>query len=347
LLGGREPKYQKLYEDAIEGINKHLLFRPMVKGDWDIIFPAKVGLKSSGEISNVQYEVAHLTCFIGGMYALGGKMFGREKDLAYAKKFTDGCVWAYQSTATGIMAEGAEVLPCPTFEKCSFNETAWWQSLDPLYGSRDGQVREWEDDQVEIQRFYKQEAERQREEMESGKDTTTPGSIDTGDGEASSQKVVGGSAAPSNSAPDESKFLNKRAAISVEPENVALSSDELRSSRHAYGAAKSDKDDDSAQKVKMSDPSGSGSQQTPSTEAKSAKPASQQEYHSRPDPPRIPHNRHPSSRWSTKPLSHEQFVQGKIKDGVPPGYSSVSFPKYILRYVTTALTSLLKIFKPR
>ncbi|KAG5913450.1 hypothetical protein E4U42_001149 [Claviceps africana] len=128
LLGGREQKYQKLYEDTVDGINKHLLYRPMIPGDWDIIFPAKVGLTPGDAEPSVEYEVTHLTCFIGGMYALGGKLFGREKDLKYAEKLTNGCVWAYQSTASGIMPESGRLLACPTFAKCSYNESLWLET---------------------------------------------------------------------------------------------------------------------------------------------------------------------------------------------------------------------------
>ncbi|KAG5945336.1 hypothetical protein E4U53_006729, partial [Claviceps sorghi] len=102
----------------------------MIPGDWDIIFPAKVRLTEAADSEAiVEYEVTHLTCFIGGMYALGGKLFGREKDVKYAQKLTDGCVWAYQSTASGIMPEAGRLMPCPTFEKCSFNETLWLERL--------------------------------------------------------------------------------------------------------------------------------------------------------------------------------------------------------------------------
>ncbi|KAG6040345.1 hypothetical protein E4U41_000851 [Claviceps citrina] len=135
LLGGKEEKYRKLHEDTVDGVNKHLLYRPMIPGDWDIIFPARVEFKSDQDTKpDIEYEVSHLTCFIGGMYALGGKLFGRKKDLDYAAKLADGCVWAYQSTASGIMPEHAHLAPCPTFEKCSFNETLWRQEINPRFG---------------------------------------------------------------------------------------------------------------------------------------------------------------------------------------------------------------------
>jgi len=64
-------------------------------------------------------EVEHLTCFIGGMIGMGAQIFGIDGDLELAKKLTDGCVWAYGATKTGIMPEGAIVLPCKSAEHCT------------------------------------------------------------------------------------------------------------------------------------------------------------------------------------------------------------------------------------
>jgi mannosyl-oligosaccharide alpha-1,2-mannosidase len=146
LLGGLEPKYQKLYEDAVEAIDEWLMYRPMTKEDdeWDVLFPAKVFARGDGGETKFEFEITHLTCFVGGMYGLGGRAFGREKDVETAKKLTDGCVWAYHLTATGLMAETAQVLPCPTLDRCEFNETQWWAALDPSKQWHDSQVAEWD-----------------------------------------------------------------------------------------------------------------------------------------------------------------------------------------------------------
>lgn len=145
LLGGLEPAYQKLHEDTVDAIDEWLLYRPMSDDGWDVLFPAKVGTSGSPEKDlTPTYEITHLTCFIGGMYGLGGKIFGREKDIETAKKLTDGCVWAYQLTPSGLMVEGAQVLPCPTLDKCDFNETLWHESLDGSREWRDAERVRWE-----------------------------------------------------------------------------------------------------------------------------------------------------------------------------------------------------------
>ena len=86
LLGGLEPKYQKLHEDTVNAIDKWLLFRPMIQDadNWDILFTAKATSWSNPKDRIMQYEMTHLACFIGGMYGLGVKIFGRDQDLETA-----------------------------------------------------------------------------------------------------------------------------------------------------------------------------------------------------------------------------------------------------------------------
>jgi mannosyl-oligosaccharide alpha-1,2-mannosidase len=68
---------------------------------------------------------------------MGAKIFGLEGDLELAMKLADGCVWAYEATPSGIMPEGATVLPCESAEQCTWNETAYWEFLDPMAETRD------------------------------------------------------------------------------------------------------------------------------------------------------------------------------------------------------------------
>lgn len=138
LLGGLESQYQSMYEMSVETTKKYLLFRPMIPDEKrDILFAGQVTTQGHLEDSNdvkLKAEGTHLTCFVGGMFAIGAKIFDRKGDLDLAKKLTDGCVWAYESTTTGIMPEHFLALPCESLEKCPWNETAYWEALDP-YGS--------------------------------------------------------------------------------------------------------------------------------------------------------------------------------------------------------------------
>ena len=141
-----ESKYQKLHEDTVSAVDEWLMYRPMINDtDWDIYFPAKI--RTQGNVHrdmDVEYEATHLTCFIGGMYGIGAKIFGRKKDLETAKRLTDGCVWAYQSTRSGLMPEAATMLHCPSLEKCEFDEESWYDALDSMKNYREKQVAEWD-----------------------------------------------------------------------------------------------------------------------------------------------------------------------------------------------------------
>lgn len=113
--------------------------------NWDIYFPAKIKTQGTpGRDMSVDYEATHLTCFIGGMYGLGSKIFDRPEDLETAKRLTDGCVWAYQTTPTGLMPEAALLMHCPSLKKCEFDQAKWYEALDPNKEWRDNQVVEWE-----------------------------------------------------------------------------------------------------------------------------------------------------------------------------------------------------------
>ncbi|KAF5595894.1 class I alpha-mannosidase [Fusarium pseudoanthophilum] len=151
LLNGLEPKYRPLYENTIDAINEWLLYRPMIKDDgWDVFFTGKLTTSSRGDSEWLKtYDMAHLACFVGGMYGLGGKIFGRDGDIDKAKKLTDGCVWAYQSTVTGIMPEYAHLVACPALEKCAFSEESWYEDLDPNREWRDSEFRKWSDGEAQ------------------------------------------------------------------------------------------------------------------------------------------------------------------------------------------------------
>ncbi|KAI2634649.1 glycoside hydrolase family 47 protein [Xylaria nigripes] len=146
LLGGLEPKYKELHLKVTEAVKKWLLYRPMVPDDRDALFSAKITTRGEPETdANMQYEVTHLTCFIGGMFGMSGKIFERPGDVEIGKKLTEGCVWAYESTPTGIMPEGALVLPCQDANDCHWNMTRYMQNLDPSYEIRALRIKEYDE----------------------------------------------------------------------------------------------------------------------------------------------------------------------------------------------------------
>ena len=137
LLGGLEEKYQVMYEMAAESIISNLLFRPMIRDEKRHILHAglaKVSDKKSpiDDKTILQPEGTHLTCFAGAMFAIGAKIFDRKDDMDIASKLTDGCVWAYEATETGIMPESYLAIPCADKKNCPWNETLWHEKLDPF-----------------------------------------------------------------------------------------------------------------------------------------------------------------------------------------------------------------------
>lgn len=167
LLGGLNDQYRTMYEDAATAIKKELLFRPMItEEDRSLLFAAKVttsgkdkrkvgddGGKDSNDMQLTKkdpdyvYEGTHLTCFAGGMFAVGARIFDIKGDMEIAHKLTDGCVWAYEATNTGIMPESFEVLPCEDKADCPFNQTAWYEALDPYHKSREESIMKWNENQ--------------------------------------------------------------------------------------------------------------------------------------------------------------------------------------------------------
>ncbi|KAK2738555.1 hypothetical protein FQN57_006977 [Myotisia sp. PD_48] len=140
LLGGLNDQYKNMYKKARDATIKHLLFRPMVPDNNDILFHATVNTPKSvsneKDDFNYRYHSTHLGCFVGGMFGIGAKIFGYDDDLAIAQKLTDGCVWAYNSTTTGIMPEEFLILPCESTKSCQWNQTRYYDTIDPYEAER-------------------------------------------------------------------------------------------------------------------------------------------------------------------------------------------------------------------
>ena len=112
-----------MYETAIDAVNDRLLFRPMTRNNADILISGSLSIgKSPAAARTFVPHNTHLTCFAGGMLAMGSKLFDRPDDLDIAIKLTDGCIWAANATATGIMPEELTIMPCNKREECHWSE---------------------------------------------------------------------------------------------------------------------------------------------------------------------------------------------------------------------------------
>lgn len=140
LLGGLAEQYKDMYLYSAQSEIDELVFRPMTPDNRDILMSGKlrVSINATDEslIKTFDPEYAHLTCFAGGMFALGGRLFNNSEHVEIGWKLTDGCVWAYNSTASGIMPEEFTVVKCDDVKECQWNQTEYWRQLDPYEKAR-------------------------------------------------------------------------------------------------------------------------------------------------------------------------------------------------------------------
>ncbi|KAF9891013.1 hypothetical protein FE257_005270 [Aspergillus nanangensis] len=121
LLGGTgdAAQYRKLYEGAMS-TGESLLFRPMVPDNADILLSSVVHAETSLSPTR-ETSGQHLTCFVGGMYALGGRLFNNATHVSLGQKLTDGCVWLYENSPNGIMPELFSMAACPHTDDCEWD----------------------------------------------------------------------------------------------------------------------------------------------------------------------------------------------------------------------------------
>lgn len=155
LLGGSR-QYEKMFRDSMDVIRKDFLFRPMLQdAKRDVLLISKTVIYPRETAPEKQKyiipEGTHLGCFVGAMFGLGSKMFDIPGDMAYAERLTDGCVWAYESMETGVMAEEFKVVPCDNMRSCAWNETRWHEWLDPYRKERFDAVDEYNKEQQRLQ----------------------------------------------------------------------------------------------------------------------------------------------------------------------------------------------------
>ncbi|KAI2613244.1 glycoside hydrolase family 47 protein [Hypoxylon sp. NC1633] len=121
LLGGREPKYEAMSKAFLETAKNELLFRPMIPDNEPILIASSAGVSSEGRV-DLDEETEHLACYLGGVYALSGKLFDNPQYTKIGTKLTLGCVYGYRSFPTGIMPERLNMVACESFQDCEWDE---------------------------------------------------------------------------------------------------------------------------------------------------------------------------------------------------------------------------------
>ena len=135
LMGGTTEQYERLYRNALAPAKKHLIFRPLIEGNLDIRLAGNYIISDSGK-TKYDNKMEHLTCFAGGMVGLASRSLNIPEDMDLAEKLTEGCVWAYDVTATGIMPEKFVVQRCES-EPCNWKAP----SRKPIVSSEDKAIQ--------------------------------------------------------------------------------------------------------------------------------------------------------------------------------------------------------------
>lgn len=135
MLGGLLSQPKTLYENFIEVAKTTLFFRILNPKDEPLLVSGDIRMRgiNPNHIPELQPRAQHLTCFTGGMVALGAKIFERPNDLRVAEELTAGCVWAYDNSANGIAPEIFRVVPCSKKNDCKWNEQAWYDGIAEAY----------------------------------------------------------------------------------------------------------------------------------------------------------------------------------------------------------------------
>ncbi|KAI0909425.1 glycoside hydrolase [Ustulina deusta] len=137
LLGGALEQPRKMYEQFIGVAEKHLLRRALHQGNLPIRFfgDAHVSKSPNGEpVVATTPRTQHLTCFTGGMVGMAAKIFDRPADLKVAAELTDGCVWSYSGTPSGVGPEIFFYIPCEE-DDCQWSDSRWNDAVRKQWGS--------------------------------------------------------------------------------------------------------------------------------------------------------------------------------------------------------------------
>lgn len=136
LYGARDEVYGEMWQKAGPKVREYMLFQPMAPNNTNILLPGvltAVPMGDDGKAGLSTYlngKTEHLACFIGGHFAISGKLYNNPKDLDVAAKLTNGCVWAYSATKTGIAPDTFSTLSCgATPFDCKWDEQTFTDKL--------------------------------------------------------------------------------------------------------------------------------------------------------------------------------------------------------------------------
>lgn len=150
LLGGHS-QYAKMYKYAMDTVIKYALYKPMIKGDQDILMSGTSRVENGK--TSLQPELQHLVCFAGGMFALGGRLLNNESHVDIGHKLTKGCVWAYSTSPTGVMPETSNLIPCAKDDLCQWDAVKWHIAVSEHASVKDREEKTGSSDIIKAQRL--------------------------------------------------------------------------------------------------------------------------------------------------------------------------------------------------
>ncbi|KAI1172150.1 glycoside hydrolase family 47 protein [Nemania sp. FL0916] len=125
LLGGLEPEYEDMSRNFLEAAQA-LFFRPMIPNNEPILIPSSATVSDDGKIT-LDEETEHLGCYIGGVYALAGKILNNPGYVNIGSRLTLGCVYGYSAFPSGMMPERLNMVACESFNDCEWNERKFFR----------------------------------------------------------------------------------------------------------------------------------------------------------------------------------------------------------------------------
>lgn len=140
ILGGLSEQHRRMYMGFIQKAKEHLFFKPMNPKNQDILLSGTSEVQFETQIK-LKPEGQHLACFVGGMVAIASKVFEID-DLDTAKRLVEGCIWAYTTTATGIMPEVFTAIPPPDgSKKNKWDKSRWLGAITEQFPANSDEVK--------------------------------------------------------------------------------------------------------------------------------------------------------------------------------------------------------------
>ncbi|KAL8349114.1 hypothetical protein RB598_004801 [Gaeumannomyces tritici] len=130
LADGRDAMFNELSTRFMRAAEDHLFFRPMLPDGADVLISGNANYDGAAGRAVLDPETEHLACFVGGVFALAGRLYDTPADVATGARLTRGCVHAYRSMASGMGPERWNLAPCRGDHSvraadCPWDEAHW------------------------------------------------------------------------------------------------------------------------------------------------------------------------------------------------------------------------------